>query len=329
MFAKRSLAAALTLAVLAAPAAIAQSQVQPPVEIQATGPGGVLKGTWRGPALQQGVQPPIMLFIPGSGPTDRDGNNPLGVRGSPYGKLMDALALEGVATVAVDKRGQFGSAGASFGAEGPTIAGYAEDMKAWIKQIRHETAAPCIWLSGHSEGVLVALVAAQDADGVCGLILISGPGRRLSDVIREQVKSNPGNPPEIVAQVESALTALEAGRKVDVSTLHPALLPLFNEPAQGLLISMFKYDPAGLMKTYRGHALVIHGSTDIQVSNADAQRLSDARPGVSLVVMDGMNHVLRAAPADRAANAATYGDANAPVFPGLAANIANFIKAHR
>lgn len=325
----RTLAAALLGAAIAAAPTVAAPALQAPVEIEATGPGGVLKGTWRGPAQTAGAQPPIMLFIPGSGPTDRNGNNPMGVAGDAYRKLMDALALEGVATVAVDKRGQFGSAAATFGPEGPTVADYAADTKAWIKQIRAETGARCIWLAGHSEGALVALVTAQDGEGICGLILISGPGRRLSDVIRAQIKSNPANPPEIVTQTETALTALEAGRKVDVSTFHPALQSLFAPQNQGFLSSLFSYDPAKLVKSYAGPTIVIQGSTDIQVSGADAALLGGARPGVTLVTLDGMNHVLRAAPADRAANAVTYGDANAPVFPGLAAKIAEFIKASR
>lgn len=320
---------ALAAVLAASSAAAAPTAVQAPTEISATGPGGELKATWRGPAAEEGVHPPIMLFVPGSGPTDRDGNNPLGVAGRPYGKLMEALALEGISTVAVDKRGQFGSDGARFGPEGPTIAGYAADMKAWIAQVREETGAPCVWLSGHSEGVLVALVTAQDAQGVCGLVLISGPGRRLSDVIREQIRANPANPPEILTQSDAALTALEAGQKVDVSTYHPALQQLFAPVNQAFLISMFSYDPAALLKTYSGPVLVLQGATDIQVSVADAQRLAGARAGVTLQLVDGMNHVLRAAPAERAANAATYADASAPVFPGLAASIANFIKSHR
>jgi len=318
----RTLIAALATAAVAS---AAMAQPTPPIastEISADGPGGTLKGTWRSPG---GPNRPVMLFIPGSGPTDRDGNNPLGVAGIPYGKLMNALAREGIITVAVDKRGQFGSAGAAFGPEGPTIAAYAADMKAWIRQIRSETAAPCVWLSGHSEGVLVALVTAQDAEGVCGLVLISGPGRRLSDVIREQIKSNPANPPEVVTQAETALSALERGQKIDVSGFHPALQPLFNPGVQGFLISLFAYDPVDLLKAYKGPVLLVHGTTDIQISNADAWRLADARADLSLVVLDGMNHVMRRAPADRVANAATYADA--PVFPGLAANIASFIKS--
>lgn len=322
----RALIATALAAALAASSAIAAPAVQDAVDIGTTGPGGELKGTWRGPAPQAGGHAPIMLFIPGSGPTSRDGNNPMGVAGSPYGKLMEALALEGISTVAVDKRGQFGSGAATFGPGGPTIAAYAADMKAWIAQIRSETGVSCVWLSGHSEGVLVALVTAQDATDICGLVLISGPGRRLSDVIREQIRSNPANPPEILTQSETALVALEAGRTVNSSGFHPALAPLFAPQVQPFLISMFSYDPAALMKTYKGPVLVVQGTTDIQVTVEDARRLAGGRSGVELELIEGMNHVLRPAPADRAANAATYADANAPLMPGVAAKIANFIK---
>jgi len=322
------LALAASTAVLASTALAAAPavEIEGPTAITATGPAGELKGFWRGP---KGAQAPVVLFIPGSGPTDHDGNNPLGVKGSPYGKLMEALAREGIATVAVDKRGMFASAIPGFDANKITIADYAADMKAWIAEIRSETHVPCVWIAGHSEGSLVALVTAQDAEGVCGVISISGAGRRLSDVIREQVHSNPANPPEILTQTDTALAALEAGRTVDVSAFHPALQQLFYPGVQPFLISMFSYDPAQLAGHYRGPLLVLQGTTDIQVQVADAQRLAAAHPGATLELIDGMNHVLRAAPADRGANMASYGDENAPVMPGLAANIANFIKTHR
>lgn len=322
------LALAASAAVLAssALAAAPAAEIEGPTAISATGPAGALKGFWRGPS---GAQAPVVLFIPGSGPTDHDGNNPLGVKGSPYGKLMEALAHEGIATVAVDKRGLFASAIPGLDPNKITIADYAADMKAWIAEIREETHVPCVWLAGHSEGSLVALVTAQDAEGVCGVISISGAGRRLSDVIREQVHSNPANPPEILTQTDTALTALEAGRTVDVSAFHPALQQLFYPGVQPFLISMFSYDPAQLASHYHGPLLVLQGTTDIQVQVDDAQRLAAAHSGATLALIDGMNHVLRAAPADRGANMASYGDENAPLFPGLAANIANFIKTHR
>lgn len=64
----------LLLTTLAAAAAIpAATPAAPPqsVEVQAPGPNGPLAGT----LLQAGAQgAPVMLIIPGSGPTDRNGN---------------------------------------------------------------------------------------------------------------------------------------------------------------------------------------------------------------------------------------------------------------
>ena len=322
MFA-RLIAAAAATALLATAAQAAPTETS--VEVQ--GPGGLLRGTMLTP--EGATQAPVMLLIPGSGPTDRDGNNPLGVVGSPYRRLVEALAAEGVATVRVDKRGQFGSAQATFDQTGPTVEAYAADVRAWAAHIRDLTGRDCIWLGAHSEGVLMVLAAAQDLDGVCGLVLIAGGGRRLTDVIREQITSNPANPPEVLEQTERALKAIEAGQRFDASSFHPALQPLFGPHAQSFLINVSRYDPADLVKGYRGPVLVVQGATDVQVLVKDAERLAGARPGVELAVIEGMNHVLRIAPADRAANIASYADPAAPLAPGVAEAIAAFVKAPR
>lgn len=46
------------------------------VPITAPGPAGPLAGTY----VDAGKDAPVAIIIPGSGPTDRDGNNPLGIR---------------------------------------------------------------------------------------------------------------------------------------------------------------------------------------------------------------------------------------------------------
>jgi pimeloyl-ACP methyl ester carboxylesterase len=40
---------------------------------------------------------PVVLIIPGSGPTDRDGNSPWGVKAASYRLLAEALAEKGLA----------------------------------------------------------------------------------------------------------------------------------------------------------------------------------------------------------------------------------------
>ena len=78
----------------------------------------------------------FVLIIPGSGPTDRDGNSPMGVRGSTYRLLAEGLASRGVATLRIDKRGMYGSAGAAKDANAVTIADYGDDVQAWVTRAR-------------------------------------------------------------------------------------------------------------------------------------------------------------------------------------------------
>lgn len=290
-------------------------------DVQVTVPSGVLKGSMRD-ALRGA---PLVLIIPGSGPTDRDGNNPLGVKAAPYRLLAEALQARGVSTVRVDKRGMFASAGADPNAV--TVPEYANDVAAWVAQLRTDTGAGCVWVLGHSEGALVAEVtAATHPEGICGLVLVSGPGRKLGDVMREQLKTNPANAP-VLADALGAIDALEAGTLVDVTAMHPALQGLFNPAVQGFLVSLFSYDPATVLASFPGPVLVVQGTTDLQVSVADAERLAAARDGVKLVKLDGMNHVWKVAPLDRAANMRTYADPHLPLAPGLADTIAEFVKA--
>ena len=60
---------------------------------------------------------------------------------------------------------------------------------------------------------------------------------------------------------------------------------------------------------------------------ADAKLLAAARPDARLVMLPGINHVWRKAPADPAANAATYNDASLPIDPAVAEAIADFVTA--
>lgn len=290
-----------------------------PVEIP--GPLGPLRGT----LVSAGK--PVVVIIPGSGPTDRDGNNPMGIKASTYRLLGEALAEQGVSSLRIDKRGMFGSHSAVKDANDIKISDYAADARSWAREAAQRTGAPCAWLLGHSEGALVAEVAAQgDTTGLCGLVLVSGPGRRLSDVLREQLTSNPANKP-LLPQALAAISELEAGRHVDDTALPAPLKPLFYAAVQGFLIDMFRYDPVELLRACPLPILVVQGTTDIQVGMSDAERAISARPGIQLARLEGVNHVLKLAPADRAANIATYADPNLPLAPGIASSIASFLTA--
>lgn len=314
----------LTALLLATALAAATTTRAAPAEtfVEIAGP---LRGTQLAPAA--GAKAPAALILPGSGPTDRDGNNTYGVKGSTYRLLAEALAARGVTTVRMDKRGQFASAGAAADGNRVFIADLAVDANAWAADLRKRTGAPCVWLIGHSEGALVAEVAAQKGQDLCGLVLAAGAGERLGDTIRRQLQAGlPAGP--VRDQGLAALDAVQAGREVDASTLPPSLRTLFAPQVRDLLRELMSYEPTQLLKTYKGPVLVLQGVNDLQIAPVNADALKAAKPDATLVKLDGVNHVLKVAPAERGPNLATYADPTLPLAPGVADAIADFIKAH-
>jgi predicted alpha/beta hydrolase len=93
-------------------------------DVEATVPDGTLRGTWLAPAGAPGA---AAVIVAGSGPTDRDGNSPLGISASTYRMLAEALGAQGIATVRYDKRGLGGSANVAPDANAVTVAAFAGD----------------------------------------------------------------------------------------------------------------------------------------------------------------------------------------------------------
>ena len=285
------------------------------------GPQGPLAGTLLDARSEAERRAPVVVVIPGSGPTDRDGNSPLGMTAASYRLLAEALAARGVSTLRIDKRGMFGSKAAVADANAVTIADYAADAHRWAAEAAKRTGGRCAWLLGHSEGGLVALKAAQDPRGLCGVILVAAPGRPLGAVMREQLRANPANAP-LLSPALATIDALESGKRVDPATLPPPLDALFRAEVQGFLIDAFAQDPVTLAARITLPVLIVQGDRDLQVAVADAQALAKADPKATLAIVPGVNHVLKAVGEDRAANLAAYADPSLPVAPAVVDAIA-------
>jgi pimeloyl-ACP methyl ester carboxylesterase len=309
------LAGALTLAAIDLQAAAPTA-----TEVALPSQPAPLHGTLLSPANATAVA----VIIAGSGPTDRDGNSPLGVSAGTYRLLAEGLAEKGVATLRIDKRGIGQSAAAMAGEADLRFGDYAADARAWAAEAAVRTGQPCAWLIGHSEGSLVALEAVQTPDDrICGVISLSGAGRPAAAILREQMTNMPE---PLKTQAFAALSELEAGRTVADSP--PQLAALFRPSVQPYLISWLPLDPAKLAAAYRGPLFIGQGTTDLQVSMTDAEALSAARPDATLTRFEGANHVLKTAPADPAGNGATYRDPALPLAPGVVEAVAAFIAAH-
>jgi len=272
----------------------------------------------------QGEARAAAVILPGSGPTDRDGNSPLGVSAATYRLLAEGLAEAGIATVRIDKRGIGKSAPAAVFEDQLRFSHDAEDARAWAREAARLTGRLCVWLIGHSEGAMVALAAVEQPEpAVCGLVLLSGPGRPVGQSLREQLASVPE---PLKAQAFATLAELEAGRTVAEP---PAQLAgLFRPSVQPYFISMLAQRPAEMAGAYAGPIFIGQGSTDVQVPVADAEVLKAARPDATLKLWDGVNHVLKLAPAERAANLSTYSAPGMPLAPGVVADVAAFILSH-
>lgn len=283
------------------------------------GPAGSLGGE----AIIADEATASVVIIPGSGPTDHDGNSPAGIRSDSYKLLAEGFAAAGVSTLRIDKRGFFSSREATRDPNDVSIADYASDTARWAETFAKRTGTRCVWLAGHSEGGLVALVAASHSEHVCGLILLAAPGRPISDLMREQFRRNPANA-SILPELEGILSALEKGAPLDPEIISPALRPLFSASLQRYMIQLFRYDPAALARNVALPTLVVQGDRDVQVTPQDARLLADALPADELVMVPGMTHMLKQdVPGDPLA---TYRDPQLPLDASLVSAITGFVE---
>jgi pimeloyl-ACP methyl ester carboxylesterase len=275
--------------------------------------------------LPQSANPvPVVLIIAGSGPTDRNGNSAEGARNDSLKRLAWVLARHNIASVRYDKRGVAASLQATPDERNLTLDAYVADAVAWGKSLKADPRFGPLIVLGHSEGALVAALAAPELDPA-GVISLSGSARPVDQVIRQQLADH--LPPALLLRSNQILDRLKAGQ-VDADVPDP-LQGIFRPSVQPYLISLFRADPAAAFARLNMPALIVQGTTDLQVGVADAEKLKQAKPDAELAVIPGMNHVMRIVPNDVKQQLSSYNNPQLPLADALGRRLVSFIDGLR
>ncbi len=261
---------------------------------------------------------PLMIIVAGSGPTDLNGNQP-SMQNNSLRLLSEALVSKGISTLRFDKRAIAKSAYADFKEEDLSIDQYANDLTKLVKHAKQKGFTD-IYIAGHSEGSLLALLAIQKVK-VKGFVSIAGAGKSADLILKEQLK--PKLPREFYIKVEAIIDSLKKGELVQNTP--PQLATLFRPSVQPYLISWFKHKPGELIAKLTCPILILQGAKDIQVGVEDAKKLKTASQNAELVVVNNMNHVLKTIAMGMQENIASYTNPVLPVNTDLVEAIVNFI----
>jgi hypothetical protein len=257
--------------------------------------GFTLVGTLSRPTVAPGAKLPGVVMVGGSGPTDRD---ELAFGIPIFGQLADALADAGFIVLRYDKRGVGQSGGRP---ESATLTDYADDARAAVKFLaeRKDVDANHIAVLGHSEGGLVAMLAAAKDKRVAALVLVATIGVTGAELNLAQVghgldRSNKSEAEkrstlELQKQIQQAVLTGKGWEPV-AAYRRQADTPWFQ--------SLLAFDPAKVMPGIRQPVFVVQGALDTQVAPSNAERLkalADARknrPPTQAIVVPGINHLL-------------------------------------
>lgn len=326
-------------------------------EVAYTNPaaGNKLAGTLTLPRSKKPV--PAVLLITGSGTQDRD-ETIMGHR--PFLVLADYLTRQGIAVLRVDDRGVGGSTGSMERATSEDLAGDVLAGVSYLKS-RKEINAQQIGLIGHSEGGLIAPMAAVRSRDVAFIVLMAGPGTTGERILYQQtgllLKVQGADETTINRQLAAldnifAILRQEKEERVIQTRIHDLAAAIYNEfsPAekeaignadavekqlQSLTTPWFRfflaYDPVPTLKKVTCPVLAINGSRDLQVPSREnlAAIESALKTGgnkdFTVKELPGLNHLFQTC---QTGSPAEYGTIQETISPAALKLMADWIGKH-
>jgi hypothetical protein len=273
----------------------------------------------KGSVRAGGAHPYFAVMVAGSGPTDRDWSNPLISLPSHGGRDFAAwLQGQGLGSLRYDKR--------FIGSRDPkldiSLDAQVGDIKAALKAARllPEAKGKKLLLVGHSEGSLLSLLAAGEADAA---LLLALPGASMGKLIVLQVKGQldgAGAPEDFkkqnLAYLEATLDAVRKDRDLPPAgaDVAPGIVnlakSLVRPETRGFVRATMDLDPWGSAQRLAVPCAVVWGDRDIQTWKPAA--VPPEFKGTVLQIPEA-NHLFKRETRDKASLAGpaaltTYGD---------------------
>ena len=303
---------------------------------------------------------PAIVFVAGSGPTDRDWNTPLVPGGNGSARLLaQVLTANGYVTLRYDKRpsGPHAQQNVQRLAGNISMQGHTDELAGAIhllaqrpdvEPISASLVEPQrIFVLANSEGCIHALNYQLHASATpcAGLILTAAPARSIGAVARSQVAAQLAALPDgdvQLAAFDASMEEFAAGGPVPVDKQSPdvmrmLILGLTNPVNQPFARELWVTDPAALLAMVTVPVLIVIGQKDIQVDGlADGsifERLAAQHPNITIVYPEHANHVLKHEPRPRAQLTAgdalaAYNAEDAVLDPDTVAAITAWLQTH-
>lgn len=281
--------------------------------------GGSVSGTLTIPSTVSG-KIPVVLIIASAGATDRNGNNPkMGITANSYKLLANDLGKNGIATLRYDKR-LVGESVSNITESQHHFEDYVDDAVSLIISLSEDQRFSKIIVFGHNEGSLAGMLAVRDQP-VKGFISVNGTSEAAEKLLFEQMKTQPQFKSDAFKTIMDSLRKGKITDRVD-----PALYYIARPSIQPFIMSWCRYTPRQEIKKVKMPTLIIQGTTDLQVPATEGEKLKKGKSDAALVMIGGMNYVLKEAPADPEQNVATYSKPDLPLKPELVSSIVDFIN---
>jgi len=282
---------------------------------------GKISGTLLIPETDNQI--PLVLIIAGSGPTDRDGNSLIAGENNSLKLLAEGLVEKGIASLRYDKRGIGGSKNAMVTEFELRFDHYVQDASDWIHFLKKDKRFNKFVIAGHSEGSLIGMIVGNKME-LDAFVSIAGAGFRADSILRRQLAAQPD---QLKNDAYKILDKLAKGETAD--TVNPFLFQLFRPSIQPYMINWFSHSPFFEIQKLNCPVLIMQGNMDLQINEDDANQLQKALPESELVILEGMNHVLKVCSDNLQENIESYSNPELPVHPQLIKEISNFILQNK